>query len=138
MKVLLIDGQGGKIGRQLAESILHHIPDVELMAVGTNSTATASMIKSGVNHAATGENAVIVACRKADVIIGPIGVVIADSLYGEVTPKMAVAVAQADAIRILIPVNKCENIIAGVQNISTTELLEDVILRLKQLVENRR
>lgn len=92
MNILVIDAQGGGIGRQLVAELLRRMPSAEITAVGTNSAATAAMLKAGAHHAATGENAVVVGCRRADVIVGPIGIVIADSLWGEVTPKMAVAV----------------------------------------------
>ena len=105
-----------------------------IMAVGTNSAATMTMLKAGADNAATGENPVIVACRSADIIIGPVGIVIADSLYGEVTPAAAAAVGQADAVRILIPMNKCDNIVAGVPDLSTSSLIEDVIKKLKQII----
>ena len=91
------------------------------------------MLKAGAHQASTGENPVVVACRKADVIIGPIGIVIADALFGEVTPKMAMAVGQADAVRILLPVNKCDNLVAGVPDLSMTTLIEDVIVKLRGL-----
>ena len=94
------------------------------------------MLKAGAKQAATGENPVIVACRKADVIIGPIGIVVADSMYGEVTPQMAVAVGQADAIRILIPMNRCENLIAGVQDVTMSVMLEDVFSKVDNIVKN--
>ena len=105
-KILIIDGQGGQIGSQLIKSIIEY--DVEIMAVGTNSTATNAMLKAGAKNGATGENPVIVGCKTADIIIGPIGIVIADSLYGEITPKMAIAVGQSNAKKILIPINKCD------------------------------
>ena len=105
------------------------------MAVGTNATATVTMLKAGADQAATGENPVIVACRKADVIIGPIGIVIADAMFGEITPQMATAVGQADAIRILLPVNKCENIVAGISELSTATILEDVVQKVRGLLE---
>lgn len=130
MKVLIIDGQGGRMGGQLVKAVTERFPEAEIMAVGTNSTAAAAMVKSGAVYAATGENAVMVACRKADVIIGPVGIVIADSLYGEVTPGMALAVARSSAVRILLPLNRCENIIAGVQDTSIPGLLEDAMRKL--------
>ncbi|MBR3868887.1 MAG: DUF3842 family protein, partial [Clostridia bacterium] len=95
MNLLVIDGQGGQLGSQIIKAIRNRYNDIHIIAVGTNATATASMIKAGANQGATGENPVIVASRKADVIIGPIGIVIADSLLGEITPKMAVAVGQS-------------------------------------------
>lgn len=94
-KILVIDGQGGGIGRQVVGLIKSREADVEITAVGTNSQATSAMLKAGADHGATGENAVIVGCRGADIIIGPVGIAIADSLFGEVTPKMAVAVGRA-------------------------------------------
>ena len=103
MHVLIIDAQGGGIGRQLVAAIRQTIPEAVITAVGTNSVATSAMRKAGAHDAATGENAVVVACRKADVIVGPIGIVIADSLLGEITPVMATAVGQSSAKRILIP-----------------------------------
>lgn len=136
MRILVIDGQGGRIGRLLVEAITDRYPDHPVTAVGTNSTATASMLKGGAREAATGENAVKVACRKADVIIGPIGIVIADSLVGEVTPAMALAVAQADAVRILIPMNRCDNIVAGIGNDSAAALIGDAVNKLGQIIDN--
>ena len=130
-KILVIDGQGGQLGSQIVKELLAKFPGVHITAVGTNAVATASMIKAGAPNAATGENPVIVACRKAD-IIGPIGIVIADALLGEVTPAMAVAVGQADATRILIPMNKCENMVAGVSSLSTTTLIQDAISKVGQ------
>lgn len=134
MNILIIDGQGGQLGAQLIKAITARFADITITAVGTNATATASMIKAGAKQAATGKNPVIVACRKADVIIGPIGIVIADSLYGEVTPQMAIAVGQADATRILIPMNKCENLVAGVHDFTVTAMIEDVVTRLEKII----
>ena len=136
MNITIIDGQGGQLGAQLVKEILTHFQNIGITAIGTNTVATTAMLKSGAHNAATGENAVIVACRNSDVIIGPVGIVIADSLLGEITTKMAVAISQANAIRILIPMNKCSNIIAGVSNINTKALIEDVILKLHNIIDN--
>ena len=129
--ILVMDGQGGQLGSQIVKELLLKYPDIRITAVGTNAMATAAMMKAGAAKGATGENPVIVACRKADVIIGPIGIVIADSLLGEVTPAMAAAVGQAEAVRILIPMNKCENLVAGINNLNTGALIEDVIAKLR-------
>lgn len=131
MKILIIDAQGGGIGKQVVSAIKRDIPQAEITAVGTNSIATTAMLKAGADHAATGENAVLVGCRKADVIIGPIGIVIADAMFGEVTPSMAVAVGQSNAKRLLIPVNHCDNTIVGVSELSVGKLIECVIKELK-------
>ena len=114
MRVLVIDGQGGGLGRQLVTAITALCPEAELTAVGTNSLATSAMLKAGTVRAATGENAVVVNCRIADIIVGPIGIVMADALLGEITPAMAQAVAQSDARRILIPANRCDTLVVGV------------------------
>lgn len=132
MKILVIDAQGGGMGRQLVTAIKKELKDAEVTAVGTNSAATASMLKAGADHAATGENAVVVGARKADVIVGPIGIVIADSMYGEITPAMAVAVGQSNAKKLLIPLNHCDNIIVGVDNTAMGVMVDAVIEKLKE------
>ena len=137
MNILVIDGQGGALGAQLVREIGEAVAGVEITAVGTNAVATAAMLKAGAKNAATGENPVVVAARRADVIIGPVGIVIADALLGEVTPKMALAVGQADAVRILIPMNKCGNLVAGVPGMSTAALIADAIAKLKGIINSR-
>ena len=118
-------------GRQLITELRGTMPDAEITAVGTNTLATASMLKAGADNGATGENAVIVCTRGADVIVGPIGIVIADSLLGEVTPKMAAAVGASPVRKILLPVNKCNNIIVGTSDKSTSELIAEAVRRVK-------
>ena len=132
MKILVVDAQGGGFGKQLVSLIRQEIPEAEIMAVGTNSVASTAMLKAGAHHAATGENAVIVGARKADVIVGPIGIVIADSLYGEITPAMALSIAQSNAKRILIPSNHCDNIIAGVSDLSVGRLISAAVSEVKK------
>src|SRR5699024_2793932 len=127
MKVLVIDGQGGGLGRQLVAAVKAGYPDVEVLAVGTNSAATGAMLKAGADMAATGENSVEVACRKADVVMGPVGIVIADSMLGEITPRMAAAVGQSQAGRILIPVNMCDNIVVGIADLPMTKKVESAV-----------
>ncbi|MBE5776211.1 MAG: DUF3842 family protein [Clostridiales bacterium] len=134
MNILVIDGQGGQLGGQLIRSLNTHFKELRIMAVGTNATATAAMLKAGAHQASTGENPVIVACRKADVIIGPIGIVIADALFGEITPGMAVAVGQAEAVRILLPVNKCTNLVAGVAELNMTAIIQDAMAKVQALI----
>ncbi len=127
MKILVIDGQGGKMGRLLIENILSVHPEAEITAVGTNSMATAQMMKADPAHCATGENAVIVGCRTADIITGPVGIAIADSLYGEITPAMAVAVGSSTARKILIPISKCNNYVAGVEDKTAAQLIKAAV-----------
>lgn len=133
MNIVIIDGQGGQLGAQLIKEIVAQFSDANITAIGTNAVATATMLKAGAHRGATGENPVIVACRRADVIMGPIGIVIADALLGEMTPKMATAVGQANAVRILIPMNKCENLVAGVTTLSTTALISDAMEKLREV-----
>ena len=133
MKILIVDGQGGGVGRQLATKIKEAFPDVRLMAVGTNTVATAAMLKGGADDAATGENAVLVAARKADIIVGPLGIVVADSLGGEITPAMANAIAQSDARRILIPFKHCDNVIVGVSDFTLGNLIQQAVEELRKI-----
>lgn len=133
MRVLIIDGQGGKMGRQLTEKIKGTYPDMTLTCVGTNSLATSNMIKGGADNAATGENSVIVCSKNADVIIGPVGIAIADSLLGEITPSMAKAIGQSDAVKLLIPLNKCNTRIVGTEEMTVSMLIDKAIEDLGNL-----
>lgn len=133
MNILVIDGQGGRIGREVIERIKAEGIDGVVTAIGTNSIATAAMLKGGADLAATGENAVRVNARSADVIIGPIAIVVADALLGEITPDMAVAVGQSPAKKLLIPTGHCNNTVIGVADYSIKALLCGVIDALKVL-----
>ena len=136
MKILVIDGQGGKLGRTLVENILSRFPEAELTAVGTNYAATANMMKGGAVRAATGENPVLVACRSADVIVGPLGIAVADSLLGEISPEMANAVAASSAHRILIPMNLCNTYVAGITG-STSSVITDAMDQIQRIMKER-
>lgn len=135
MKILIIDGQGGGLGRQLVSAVRERYPEIEILAVGTNSAATNAMLRAGADQAATGENSVAVASERADVIMGPVGIVIADSMLGEITPRMALSVGQSRAKRILIPVNLCDNIVVGVTEISMTKNVQNAVEALRALME---
>ena len=129
-EILVIDGQGGKLGNQLIAALRSRLPDAVIRAVGTNSAATAGMMKAQPDQAATGENAVVVACRRADIVAGPVGIVVADSMLGEVNGRMAAAVARAGEARVLIPFNRFETIVAGVADRPLSELVEDAAARV--------
>ena len=135
--VLVIDGQGGGLGRQLVAAIAAACPEAELTAVGTNSLAANAMLKAGAARAATGENAVVVNCRHADVIVGPIGIVIADALLGEITPAMAAAVCQSSAKRVLVPINHCENYVVGVPEQPVSQLVSAAAQKVKALCQGK-
>lgn len=130
MKILVIDGQGGKMGAALTEQILRSVPQAELVAVGTNSMATAAMLRAGAPAAATGENPVVVNSAWADVIVGPIGIIAANALLGEITPKMAAAVSESSAKKVLIPVSRCAVSVVGVQEKPLAEYVREAVQRL--------
>ena len=135
MNILVIDAQGGGIGRQLVAALKGAMPDATITAVGTNSAATAAMVKAKADKAATGENAVVVGFCHADLIVGPIGIVIAYALLGEITPKMALAVAQSDAKRVLIPFNHCDNVIVGVSDYSISKLIANAVAEVEKMAQ---
>lgn len=120
MRIVVIDGQGGKIGKAVIEQIRLSGKQCQITAIGTNSIATSAMLKAGADMGATGENPVVIAARDADVIVGPIGIIAADSMLGEITPRMAEAVGQSRARKILVPVKKCFEV-AGVSEMSLTD-----------------
>lgn len=132
-KIAVIDGQGGKLGHAVVEAIQAASLSCETYAIGTNSIATSAMLKAGAQYGATGENPTIVACRDADIIIGPIGIISADSMLGEITPAMAVAVGQSKAVKLLLPVNRCNNRVVGVPNLTLNELVKETVKHLKEL-----
>lgn len=135
MNILVIDAQGGGIGKQLVARIKKEHPSTCVIAVGTNSIATAAMIKAGADQGATGENSVVVACKMADVIIGPVGIVIADAMLGEITETIAQSVAKAKATRILIPFNMCDTLIAGIADANTGSLIDAAMQSLRSVIE---
>ena len=133
MNILVIDGQGGRLGRKLVESVRKTCPEATIMAVGTNSMATENMMKSEcVDQLATGENAVIVACRTANIIVGPFGIATADAMMGEISPAMANAVASSLAYRVLIPMNLCNTYVAGVVK-GSAAILDDAMEHIRLL-----
>lgn len=129
MKIVVIDGQGGSIGRAIVEKLVARGFQDNIICIGTNATATANMLKGGARQGATGENPVVVACREASYILGPIGIVMADSMLGEITPEMARAVGSSNAHKLLIPVNKCVTV-SGVKPMSLNEYIEEVCAKL--------
>ncbi len=135
MNILVIDAQGGGIGRQLISGIRERIPDAYILAVGANSAATLAMNRAGADVSGTGENAARVACRKADVIVGPIGIIIADSMLGEITPAMAAAVAQSDAVQILIPFSHPDRYLVGLAGLSLGRLIEEAVAQILRVKE---
>jgi hypothetical protein len=133
--ILIIDGQGGGFGKALIEKLRQQkLPSAQILAVGTNSIATSGMLKAGADLAATGENPVIVNAARADIIAGPMGIVLANSMLGEVTPAMAAAVSESSAERVLIPVARCATHIAGVGEQPLSALMDDAASLIRQLL----
>ncbi len=132
LKIAVIDGQGGRLGA-LTVAAIKEAKDIkcEIYAIGTNSIATSAMMKAGADFGATGENSVKVVCRDADYIVGPIGIVSADSLLGEITPDMAVAVGQSRAVKLLIPINQCSNRVVGVKKLSMSDMIKEAVESLR-------
>ena len=134
MQIVVIDGQSGRMGQLFIERVRAAGLTCEIVAVGTNAIATSAMLKAGAASGATGENPVLVACRTADIIAGPIGILAADSLMGEITPAMAVAVGQSRAKKLLLPVNHCNNLVAGVPAMSLNTLMDEAAELLRTLL----
>ena len=133
MNIMVIDGQGGRMGKSIVEQMKRNFPEDEILAIGTNSIATAAMLKAGADAGATGENPAIVGCRTADLIIGPLGIVIADSLLGEITPAMAAAIGQSRAKKILLPVNRCQHYVVGCRDLPLGELVRMAVELARQI-----
>ncbi len=127
MILLVIDGQGGGIGKNIIEQIRAANIDITVTAAGTNSLATAAMMKAGADHAATGENAILYNCRNCDMIVGPIGIILSNAMFGEVSPKIAEAVSSSPAPKFLIPISKCNVSIAGIQNKPLNQYIDDIV-----------
>lgn len=133
MKIGVIDGQGGGIGKHITEKLRKHLPeDVEIIALGTNSLATAAMLKAGANEGATGENAIIFMTDKVDVIVGSVSILAANSMLGELTPKVAEAIAVSKARKLLLPMNRVGIEIIGVVNEPLPHQIEKLVLALKK------
>ena len=132
MKLLIIDGQSGRLGAQIIEGLKKAgLSDChQIVAVGTNALATSGMINAGANQGATGENAVIVQCRTADVIVGPIGITLADAMLGEITPAMATAVGASNAARVLIPSDRCETYVIGVTPMTRRQQIDAAVAQV--------
>lgn len=133
MNILVMDGQGGGIGRALVEGLRQAIPDASITAVGTNAAATSAMLRAGADQAATGENAAIYNMKSADVILGPIGILMANGLLGEVTPRMAAALGECAALKILVPVHKCHVEIAGLPDLPVGQFIMSAVEKVQRL-----
>lgn len=135
MRIAVIDGQGGGIGKYVIDRLRKELPeDLEILALGTNALATAAMLKAGADEGASGENAISFNAGRVDLIVGPIGIIIANAMLGEVTPKMATAVSNSYAHKILLPVTRDDLEIAGYNSEPLPHLISDLIKRVKERI----
>jgi NAD(P)-dependent dehydrogenase (short-subunit alcohol dehydrogenase family) len=136
MKIVVIDGKGGGIGSQIVERLKAlKNSDLEIIVLGTNSQATINMLRAGANDGATGENAIVWMSKKADIIVGPMAIIAANSMMGEISPKMAEAVASSDAKKLLLPISKCNFEIVGLENYQLKQLFDGLIERIKEYID---
>ena len=134
-RALIVDGQGGGIGAQLAKALAKELPaGWELIAVGTNVMATGAMLKAGASQGATGENAVVYNAARADLILGPIGMILANGILGEVSPAMAAAVSGSPAVKILIPTSTCGVYVAGTEELRLEDYLRLAVEQAKAVM----
>lgn len=136
VQLVVIDGQGGSLGKALVAAIKKTFREVEVLGIGTNSLAASAMLKSGADAIATGENPVIVACRNADLIVGPLGILTSDALHGEITPAMAVAIAQSKAHKILVPISKCNVTIVGIQEAPLSMMIDFTLEEVRRFLDS--
>ena len=135
MKLMIMDGQGGGIGAAVIKGLRQAIGvDLEILALGTNSIATSRMMKAGANRGGTGQNAIICNCRMVDVIIGPLGILMANAMMGEMTAEMASAVSSSKAIKILIPLTQEKVRVVGVSGEPLPHLVNQVIEIVKEML----
>ncbi len=135
MRIVVIDGQGGGIGKSLVEQLKKKLPKEEILAIGVHSIATSNMLKAGADLGVTGENAIVYNCKNAKIITGPIGIIVANGLMGEITKEMAEAITSSEAEKILIPVARCSVKVAGVQEMSVGKYVEQAVEMIKQRLE---
>ena len=135
MKLLVIDGQGGGVGRSIVAALKAQMPTQPVMALGTNVQATAAMLKAGADQGATGDNAICVTVRDADLILGPMGLVLADAMLGEISPRIALAIGRSPAKKILIPISRCQVQVAGYGDQPMSQLIQDAIEKAASYME---
>ena len=131
MNILVIDGMGGGMGKSIIEHIKNELPGGVITAVGTNALATSAMLKAGANFGATGENAVLYNCTKTDYIVGVVGIIIANSMHGEISPKMVEAISVSAAHKILVPYDKCNVTVLGVEERPIQSYISEIARAIK-------
>lgn len=135
MKIVVIDGQGGGIGKAVVAALKQARPTLRLLALGTNATATAVMLRAGAEQGATGENAICHQCRTAEIIIGVIGLLHANALLGEISPAIAAAISGSDAEKVLIPLDRCGLHVVGVAKKPLEEIIAEAVATVLRLAD---
>lgn len=139
MRIVVMDGKGGGLGRAIAEALCPLLaPGDELLALGTNSHATANILRGGATDGATGENAVCVMAGRADLIVGPIAIIAADAMMGEVTPRMAEAISKSPAEKLLLPLGRCGITVVGAADEPMARRLERVTEYVRHWLAEKR
>lgn len=135
MKVAVIDGMGGGIGAQIVSRLRQVVGSPhQLIALGANATATSVMVKAGADVGATGENAIAFTVPQMDIVVGPVGIIIPNSLMGEISPSMATAIASSHAAKVLVPVQQPHVEIIGLEARALSAVLDDVVKRVTELL----
>lgn len=136
MKVLVIDGQGGGVGRSIVAGLKAAMPHQPVLALGTNVQATAAMLKAGADQGATGEGAIRYQCKSADIILGVSGILHANAMLGEISPAIAMAVSLSEAKKVLVPLEKCGLYVSGVGKQPMDALIREAARITQTLIEN--
>ncbi|HWQ79946.1 MAG TPA: DUF3842 family protein [Anaerovoracaceae bacterium] len=137
MRIAVVDGQGGGIGRAIVEKVKAALPDVEVIALGTNSVATGQMIRAGADDGATGENAIVHNMKFVDIVVGVIAIINANSMLGELSPRMAQAIGESGAFKVLLPINRCNIHVVSVEDAPLGVHLDNAIKVIKEYVQKR-
>ena len=137
MVIAVVDGMGGGVGKAIVEALVRRCPDAQIWALGTNALATAAMKKAGAHMAATGENAICVSCARADIVVGSLGVVLAESMMGEITPRIAREISASPALKLLIPTNKCHVTLIGMREMTMGQQIDELVERVTQVITRK-
>jgi len=135
MRIAVVDGQGGGIGRAIVEKLKAAMPDMEILALGTNSAATGQMLRAGADDGATGENAIVHNMKYVDVVVGVIAIINANSMMGELSPAMAQAIGESRAFKVLLPINRCNIHVVSVEDVPLAVHLDNAVRTIKEYVQ---